>query len=561
MSGVHGPPPLTLTRRLGAGPVAGSGSLASYRRVAELDGEPHLVLPLPGAPIRPGAPSADGRRALLVLAHITDLQLADVQSPTRFEFLNREYQDPRFAHIVPVQRPQEALTPHAIDATLRTLNRLSGGPVSGAPLQLAVTTGDAIDNAQWNETQWFLGLFDGGVVRPGSGGPRYEGVQSPDWPDDIFWRPDPSPGEPDLFRRLWGFPEHPGLLEAALADFDAQGLRVPWLACFGNHEGLNQGVGVVTPEIARALVAGRKPTRLAPGFDLDTALDVLTWHPEQYLTEPFQAITPDPDRRPVTRQEFVAAHFRAGARPDGHGFTEQNRSDGTAYYVHDLDGVRLIGLDTTCLSGGADGCLDEDQAGWLEDRLVEVHSAYRDRSGQSVRTANADQLVVLFSHHGFSTLDGGPSHPGPDGSRLLGAPELVALLHRFPNVVLWLNGHTHINTVRSHPDPDDAVRGFWEVTTCAVVDWPCQTRVVELLDNADGSLSIVCTMVDHDTPLAPPPIPAHDFTGDDIAALHREVAGNVPMSGFDSARAGAPTDRNVELRLAAPFPLRRLASA
>ena len=54
--------------------------------------------------------------------HITDLQLADVQSPTRFEFLNRYFADPRYAGIVPVQRPQEALTPHAVDATLRTLN-------------------------------------------------------------------------------------------------------------------------------------------------------------------------------------------------------------------------------------------------------------------------------------------------------------------------------------------------------------------------------------------------------------------------------------------------------
>lgn len=560
MSGGRAAPPLTLTRRLGAGELVRRGTLAPYRRVAELAGEPHLLLPISGPTGGPPTASTGGRRALLVLAHITDLQLADVQSPTRFEFLNRDYQDPRFAHIVPVQRPQEAMTAHAIDATLRTLNRLPGAPVSGAPLELAVTTGDAIDNAQWNEVQAFLALFDGGLVRPGSGGPGYEGVQSPDWPDDIFWRPDPSPNGLDMFRRQWGFPEHPGLLQAALADFHAQGLQVPWLACYGNHEALNQGVGVVTPDLARALVAGRKPTRLAAGFDLDKALAVLTWQPELYLTEPFREITPDPDRRAVTRKEFVAAHFRAGARPDGHGFTEQNRADGTAYYVHDRPGVRLIGLDTTCLSGGADGCLDEDQAAWLEDRLAEVHGEYRGRNGETVRTGYEDRLVVLFSHHGFHTIEGA-DHPGPDGSRLIGAPELLRLLHRFPNVVLWLNGHTHINTIRAHPDPDDATRGLWEVTTCAVVDWPCQTRVVELLDNADGTVSIVCTMLDHDTPLGPASIPAKDFTGDDIAALHREIAGNVPWASFDSARAGTPTDRNVELRVPAPFPLSRLATA
>jgi hypothetical protein len=121
--------------------------------------------------------------------------------------------------------------------------------------------------------------------------------------------------------------------------------------------------------------------------------------------------------------------------------------------------------------------------------------------------------------------------------------------------VLWLNGHTHTNAVRARRDPFDPARGFWEVTTCAIVDWPCQTRLVELVD-AGGYLSIVCTMADHDTPLRPQSLE----TGDDLAALHRELAANVPLGGAGSALAGAPPDRNVELRLRPPFPLRHLRS-
>ena len=189
---------------------------------------------------RPGRP-------LLCLVHITDLQLADVQSPTRFEFLNAHFADRRYAGLIPVQRPQEALTVHAVDATIRTLGAVHG-PATGLPMQLAVTTGDAIDNAQWNELQVFLALFDGGLVSPDSGGPDYEGVQAQDWPGDIFWRPDgPGAGGPDFFRREFGFPHHPGLLQRALREFSATGLSIPWLSCFGNHEALNQGVGTQTP--------------------------------------------------------------------------------------------------------------------------------------------------------------------------------------------------------------------------------------------------------------------------------------------------------------------------
>ena len=163
--------------------------------------------------------------------------------------------------------------------------------------------------------------------------------------------------------------------------------------------------------------------------------------------------------------------------------------------------------------------------------------------------------MILASHHGTGTLNNTRgAHAGPGGEPLVGAADLLALLHRFPNVVLWLNGHTHTNTVRARPDPADPARGFWEVTTCAVVDWPCQTRVVELLDHGEY-LSIVTTMVDHDTPATP----ASVETVDDLAALHRELAANVPWD--ITAMAGAPSDRNVELRVIPPFALERLPGA
>lgn len=552
------PPALTLHRTLAAADPLRHGALAPYRRLVHDDGEPHVVRDdlLPGAADRWRRTSV---RPLLTLAHITDLQLADVQSPARFEFFNREWADPRFALLVPVQRPQEALTAQAIDATVQTLNRIAAAPVGGASLDLAVTTGDAIDNAQWNELQNFLALLDGGLVRSRSGGRRYEGVQSVAWPDDVFWRPDgDGPDGPDLFRHGYGFPHLPGVLERALETFRSGGLSVPWLACFGNHEALVQGVAAMTPALQQALVGGRKPTGLAPHLDKDQAYETFVRECEVFMDGPSRDVTADPERRHVSRGEFVEAHFRAGSRPFGHGFGERNRRDGTAYYSYDVGPVRFVALDTTCVVGGADGALDLDQLRWLEEQLVEVHGTYRAPGGADVRTGHDDRLVVLFSHHGLDSLTNRRAQlgtlTGADGSIVVGAAEVEALLHRFPNVVLWLNGHTHTNGVRARRAPHSAGGGFWEVTTCAVVDWPCQTRIVELLDDGQGGLAIACTMVDHDTPLSPGRL----ITRPQLASLHRELAANVPWAGAGSRLEGTPADRNVVLPVAAPFPLDRL---
>lgn len=561
-------PMLTLHRRIVRGALLRRGTAGDYHALAAGDGEPHLVREdlLPGSAARwlPGGP----RRLLVCVAHVTDLQLADVQSPVRFEFFNREDDDPRFAELVPMQRPQEALTPHAVLSMIETLNRITASPATGGPVDLAVTTGDAIDNAQWNELQAFLSLFHGGDVRLRSGGDHYEGVQSRQWPGTVFWRPDgDGPEGPDLFRSSLAFPRAPGLLERALDPLWSPGLALPWLTCYGNHEALVQGVGVVTDDVAAALVGAAKPSALPEGLDLDQALETFIGGAQAFLSGCGHEVTPDPDRRPVTRRGFVRAHLLARARPAGHGLTAENLRLGTAYFVHDLPGVRFIGLDTTRVTGASHGAVDTDQMWWLQARLAEVHSRYRAADGTILTTETDDKLVVVFSHHGTDTLtnlrgvqpEGGAASEGAD---LVGGPELLELLHRFPNVVLWLNGHTHTNAVRPRINPRDPRRGLWEVTTSAIVDWPCQTRLVELIDLGAGVMAVACTMVDHDSPLGPLTpggvLDGATLSARQLAALHRELAANLPDSGLGSRREGLITDRNVVLPLRAPFDLSRL---
>ncbi len=541
----------TLERVLAAGPVLHRGRDSDYRALTWAAGEPHRVRRELVGPS--WEPPRRGARAVACLAHVTDLQLADVCSPVRFEFFHRFEADPRMSALVPMHRPQEALTAHAVDALVRTLNGLAGGPRTGQPLQVVVTTGDAIDNAQWNELELLMAVLGGGVVSPGAGLTAYDGVQASGWPHDLFWRPDDDGG---VHHQRFGFPARPGLLDAAFAAFAAEGLRLPWLGCHGNHEALIQGVGVPTPALAAVLGAGRKPVDVDPALSLDDALHLFTHSSEVFTTATARDVVSVADRRFIDRRSFVAAHLADGGAPTGHGFTEDNLREGTAFYAWDgLPGVRVVCLDTTLVTGGAAGSVDAAQARWLEERLREVSSSAPGPDGTRVATGNADRLVVLLSHHGSSTLTrpAAPRGRAGDGDDALGAADLLALLHRYPNVVLWLNGHTHVSEVRPWAHPDEPGRGLWEVTTCAVVDWPGQARLVELIDNGDGTLSLVCTMVDHDSPARPPA--ADDPAARDplaLASLHRELAANVPWVGLGSALAGTPADRNVELVLRAP---------
>ncbi|HSP09961.1 MAG TPA: metallophosphoesterase [Candidatus Dormibacteraeota bacterium] len=514
---------LTTERRLGAGPILRAGSSAPYRSVVEQPGEPHLVrAELVAKP--PADEVVAHGRAIACIGHITDLHVTDVQSPARFEFVNREWEDPRFRELLTMQRPHEALNARAVEALLRTFHSIDRAPVTGSAIELVAMTGDSIDNTQLNELTNFLALMDGGAVRPDSGVPGYDGVQAAQWPSDIFWKPD-GPVGGDLFQKGLGYPRVPGLLELAMEPFQAAGLGLPWLGCYGNHEEVCQGVGVVNLTLAPAMVGSRKPLALPEGLDRDHALETFVRSPDYFMSGRALEVAPDAARRPITRPEFVELHHQSGR----HGFTEANRADGTAYYVHDTPRVRFITLDTVCPAGGADGQVDPAQLHWLERRLEEVHSTFPTRDRSVLRTQNQDRMVVLLSHHGFDTLS------NPRG--LQGGAELLELLHRFHNVVLWLNGHIHANRIT--PRPGGVGGGFWEVTTSALVDWPCQGRMVELFEAGSGLLGIACTMVDHD--------------GEGLAGVHRELAANVPFSGFDSWRPGRPEDRNVVLLLAAPF--------
>jgi hypothetical protein len=65
-------------------------------------------------------------------------------------------------------------------------------------------------------------------------------------------------------------------------------------------------------------------------------------------------------------------------------------------------------------------------------------------------------------------------------------------------VILFVTGHVHHNRVTPHFRRGGS--GFWQVTTASHLSYPQQTRLIELMDNRDGTLSIFGTMLDTAAP-------------------------------------------------------------
>ncbi len=523
--------------------LRGAPGVGGYARLVSGPGEPHTVREDLGARARSGRPSR--RTSLVAFAQLTDIHVVDAQSPARVEFLDRYNDGPGSPLIFgAAYRPHEMLTTQVADRIIAAVEQIGRGPVGGRPLDFVMCTGDNADNCQRNELRWQIDLLDGGTVRPDSGSTaQWEGVhdQEPNSYDVHYWHPDgtPSGKQDDELRAQFGFPVVKGLLDAARRPFRAHGVNRRWYTCYGNHDGLVQGNFPQSFQLTRAATGPVKITSLPAGVSpADVAAGDPTVVPA-LATAPVRMVTADPMRQVITRTETVKEHFTTGGLPLGHGYTAANVAAGTAYYTFPMaPHVLGIVLDTVNPNGESSGSIDPGQLAWLKARLQEATKAY----------------VVVFSHHTIASMTNQIVGPDDPQQRVLG-PAVRDLLLTFPNVIAWVNGHTHVNRVTPYLRAGGG--GFWEVNTAAHVDWPAQARLLELVDNHDGTLSLFGTVVDAAAPLA---YGGRLDSTTALASLARELAANDPQERSD-ARRGKVEDRNVELLVAAPFRLPEAAPA
>lgn len=505
--------------------LKGEPDATGWRPVVEGPGDKYLIRSL-GA--KPKAGRAKRRKPLLAFAQLSDVHIVDSQSPGRVDYLDRGDDDDNGdgkndggGTFKSAWRPQEILSAHVADSMVRQINAVRRGPVTGKRLAFAIQTGDNSDNSQYNEVRWNIDVLDGAEVRADSGDlTKFEGAMdnTPEYYDVRYWHPEGTPEglEDDRPRSMFGFPVVPGLLDAARAPFQSEGLKMPWYSAFGNHDNLRQGNFTWNDSFEAIAVGDTK--QISPGV--------------------YRTVTPDPDRRPLSKKEWIEEHFTTNSAtapgPVGHGFTNENRSKGTGYYYFDSGLVRFIVLDTVNPNGNQNGSIDPTQYNWMK----------------SVLKKSRRKLVIVASHHTLSTMTNGQTGSADSAPRVLGK-YILAELVKHDNVIAWVNGHTHTNHIWPHRAKGKPGR-FWEINTASHIDWPQQARLIEVTDNKDGTISIFTTLLDHAGPV--------QWSGaiDDpvqLAALSRELAAN-DWQEQGSDRRGDANARNTELVLKAPRFLR-----
>lgn len=457
-------------------------------------------------------PPADAeKRRLLRFFSFADVHITDKEAPNQLIWFQQT--DPASYRNTSIYSGVMPYSTQVLDAAVQTVNDLH----SRDPFDFGITLGDACNNAAYNETRWFIDVLDGKLITPSSG--AHLGGDSIDYQmpfqaaglagdipwyivlgnhDHLFIGSFPIDAEPALGLResytadsIWaaGSPIRIEDFSSFPPVFDYRNLRAAPLAYAGVLDGTTQTGDIVhAGRVDDPAFGGRAPS-----------------------------VAPDPDRRPLIRSEWIDEFFKTASQPAGHGFHLIDRSSGTpedsqfacySFVPRAEVPLKVIVLDVTQSSedGSFDihghGYLDERRLAWLRSELAR---------GQA-----DNQLMVIAAHIpiGVSAIGShmewweGDRNTKPGHENAISLAGLVELLHETPNLLMWMAGHSHMNVIKAFPSPDPArpEKGFWQVETASLRDFPQQFRSYEISLNSNYTVSIetvnVNVAVAEDTPAA-----------------------------------------------------------
>lgn len=424
-------------------------------------------------------PAATKKAQLLNFFSMSDIHISDKESPVQFIFLQSLY-----PFLTSGYSPVMLYTTHVLDAAIQTVNALH----KQNPIDFGISLGDTCNSTQYNELRWYIDVIDGKVIHPSSG--AHGGASSID-----FQKP-----------------------------FKAAGLdkSIPWYQAMGNHDHFLIGTNPVT-DYLRPFYTGEEVITLGDVFQ-DTQAFTAAANPKYYagvidgstpygeikysgLTGNFSTpprVVADPNRRSLRRNEWMNEFFTTSSNPIGHGFNRDNASRGFASYSFQPKStvpVKVIVLDDTQrddddnIMGYGHGELDRERYDWLVNELEDGQAA-----GQLMIIAAHVPIGVEYTDtEAMSDPANKLSYVGWSNTlSYVTQTALIAKLQEYPNLLMWIAGHRHYNTVKAFASNDSAhpENGFWQVETSSLRDFPQQFRTFQINLNSDYTVSIVATDVD-----------------------------------------------------------------
>ena len=239
---------------------------------------------------------------LLHFFTIADIHITDKESPSQLIYLQQLFYPSLgkapWSFVTSIYSPVMLGTTHVLDAAVQTVNALH----KKDPIDFGISLGDTCNSTQYNEVRWYIDVLDGKGHHPEFRCP--------------IWEPIPSIIS-SLTRRRGLIRRSPGIRPSATTDHF-------WMGSFPVDDRLRKSCVSDTVIAMGDVLADpknvSKPDYYMGVLDGSTPYgDIAGAGPAGKIGSP-PKVTADPDRRSLSRTEWMKEFFATSSNPVGHGF-------------------------------------------------------------------------------------------------------------------------------------------------------------------------------------------------------------------------------------------------